>query len=70
MDERLRELKERHEARIKSMELLRIADEETDRRFAHVVELFARTREVFAKFHGFRGDAGGGPVNPSDCAGI
>jgi hypothetical protein len=43
IDERLEKLTERHEALTQSVELLRIAQEETDRRFKNVADLFAQT---------------------------
>ena len=43
IDERLEKLTERHEALTQSVELLRIAQEETDRRFKRVADLFAQT---------------------------
>ncbi len=43
IDERLEKLTERHEALTQSVELLRIAQEETDRRFKRVAELFTQT---------------------------
>jgi hypothetical protein len=43
IDERLEKLTERHEALTQSVELLRIAQEETDKRFKRVAELFAQT---------------------------
>jgi hypothetical protein len=43
IDERLEKLTERHEALTQSVELLRIAQEETDRRFKRVADLFTQT---------------------------
>ena len=43
IDERLEKLTERHETLTQSVELLRIAQEETDRRFKRVADLFAQT---------------------------
>src|ERR1022692_2248100 len=43
IDERLEKLTERHEALTQSVELLRIAQEETDRRFKRVADLFVQT---------------------------
>jgi hypothetical protein len=43
IDERLEKLTERHEALTQSVELLRIAQEETDKRFKRVADLFAQT---------------------------
>ena len=43
IDERLEKLAERHEALTQSVELLRIAQEETDKRFTKIADLFAQT---------------------------
>jgi hypothetical protein len=43
IDERLEKLTERHDALTQSVELLRIAQQETEKRFKQVAELFAQT---------------------------
>ncbi len=43
IDERLEKLTERHEALTQSVELLRMAQEETDRRFKKIADLFTQT---------------------------
>ena len=43
IDERLEKLTERHEALTQSVELLRMAQDETDRRFKWVADLFQQT---------------------------
>jgi hypothetical protein len=56
IDERLEKLADRREALTQSVELLRIAQEETDRRFKETEGRFRQVAELFTQTDGFIND--------------
>jgi hypothetical protein len=80
IDERLEKLTERHEALTQSIELLRISQEETEKRFKRIADVFPQTDGFINSVTTALGSIGSARarkteevgfthINPSDSAG-